>query len=195
MVKIVKLTKGDARTDDEIIRECLVGRREAYRVLVERYQDRIYNLVYHYVGNHHSAEDISQEAFFKAYMSLDKFRYESRYSTWLYRIAVNKCKDYLKDRRRAELSLEDVPSPVASDFSSHPEGPEDGVLRRETAMTVNDCVLLLPLKYREAFLLRHMEDLSYEEMSAILGLPINTLKMRVFRARETLKKLLKRSGP
>jgi len=185
----------DEHTDDEeIIRRCCNGETELYRVLVERYQDRIFNLICRFLGNHHLAEDIAQETFIKAFSSLENFRQEARFSTWIYRIAVNKCKDFLKDRRRGEISLDRITMPGASEYSSHPDGPEDGLLRKEKVMTVEDAILTLPLKYREAFILRHVEELPYSDMTRILGLPINTLKMRVFRARKFLTRKL-RLGP
>lgn len=192
MEKIVKITRGDPRSDEEIIRKCLDGDSEVYRVLVERYQDRIFNLVLRFVGSHHWAEDIAQEAFIKAFESLDDFRKESRFSTWLYRIAVNRCKDFLKDRRRSEVSLEAIYSPSSSEYSSPVEDPENGLLRRERALIIEDVILTLPVKYREVFLLRHLEGFSYREIGDVLGLPINTLKMRVFRARDLLKNRLRK---
>jgi len=146
------------------------------------------------VGSYHSAQDIAQESFVKAFESLKSFRNDSRFSTWLYRIAVNKCKDFLKDRRRDDVSLEKIAAPASSRYSSPFDGPEEGFLRRERAMTINRAILALSPIYREAFLLRHMEGLSYIEMRKILGLPINTLKMRVFRARKSLRKMLNASS-
>lgn len=181
-------------TDEEIIRKCLNGEREVYRVFVERYQDKIFNLIYRYVGSYDSAQDIAQEAFVKAFESLGSFRNDARFSTWLYRIAVNKCKDFLKDRRRDDVSLERVAAPASSRYSSPFVGPEEGFLRRERATNINKAILALSPMYREAFLLRHMEGLSYNEMRKILGLPINTLKMRVFRARKSLRRMLTSSS-
>lgn len=182
----------DRINDEEIIRRCLDGETDLYRALVERYRDRIYNLSYRFVGNHHSAEDIAQETFIKAFTSLEYFRWEARFSTWIYRIAVNKCKDFLKNRRRDEISLDQVGMPGSSEYSSRHDGPEEGLLRKERAMTVSEAILTLPLKYREAFVLRHVEELPYSEITCILGIPINTLKMRVFRAREALMKKLRK---
>lgn len=181
-------------SDEEIIRKCLNGEKEAYRIFIERYEDKIFNLIYRYVGSYHSAQDIAQESFVKAFESLKSFRNDARFSTWLYRIAVNKCKDFLKDRRRDDVSLERIAAPASSRYSSPFDGPEEGFLRRERAMTINRAILALSPMYREAFLLRHMEGLSYYEMRKILGLPINTLKMRVFRARKSLRKMLKSSS-
>ncbi|MFQ5890377.1 MAG: RNA polymerase sigma factor [Gemmatimonadota bacterium] len=167
------------------MRAVLGGEVEAYGILVRRYQDLLYRYVERMTGRPDDAADIVQAALVKGYRSLRLCRSPERVGAWLFRIAANACKDYLKSRRRRDVGLEEVPEPV-SDLGQ----PASTLERRELAILIGRALLSLPVEQREAFVLKHVEGCSYEEMSELLGASIPALKMRVHRAREELRKLL-----
>ncbi|HET9232772.1 MAG TPA: RNA polymerase sigma factor [Candidatus Eisenbacteria bacterium] len=173
------------------------GDTGAYGRLVRAYQDLIYALVHRSVRDRAVAEELTQDVFIKAFRSLGTFRGESRFSTWLYRIAVNLCHDQresLSARNRSrETSLEEL-EPAPAD-SAAPAGQPDQVLEAsEMASSFQTGLDLLEPKYRDAFLLRHGEDRSYEEISEILGITVSNAKVRVHRAREMLLDVLRARG-
>ena len=173
------------------------GDAGAYGRLVRAYQDLIYALVFRSVRDSAVAEELTQDVFLKAYRSLGTFRGDSRFTTWLYRIAVNLCHDQRESltarNRRRETSLEDVePAPAES---AAPAGRPDQVLEaREMATSFQAGLDALEPKYRDAFLLRHGEDRSYVEISEILGISVSNAKVRVHRAREMLLEVLRTRG-
>jgi RNA polymerase sigma-70 factor (ECF subfamily) len=173
------------------------GDTEAYGLLVRAHQDLIYALVYRSVRDGAVAEELTQDVFLKAFRSLEMFRGESKFTTWLYRIAVNLCHDQresLSARNRSrETSLDDV-GPVSAEPAT-PAGRPDQVLEaNEMASTFQAGLDMLDPKYREAFLLRHGEDRSYEEIAEMLGLSVSNAKVRVHRAREMLLAALRSRG-
>jgi RNA polymerase sigma-70 factor (ECF subfamily) len=148
-------------------------------------------------NNPHEAEDISQEAFLRAYQSLARFNPSYKFSTWLYQITLNIIRDRLKKK---ELNYVSLDSPVETDDSEfYPQpadltnNPEQIIVQQEHAQAIQQAILSLPLKYREIIVLRHLQDLSYIEISNILKLPTGTVKVRLYRAREQLRKILKGS--
>lgn len=163
---------------------------EAFGQLIERYEDQIYNLACRMVGEHSESQDVVQETFLAAYRALPEFRADARFSTWLYRIAINKCKDWLRTHPRRQEPLEYprdkgeavLEIGVIADEST----PEQELAQREIAMHLERAIQALPKLYQEAFVLKHIEGLSYEEMSNILGVARDTLKMRVYKARTLL---------
>lgn len=173
------------------------GDTEAYGHLVRAHQDLIYALVFRSVRDGAVAEELTQDVFLKAFRSLETFRGESKFTTWLYRIAVNVCHDQresLSARNRSrETSLEDIgPAPAES---ATPAGRPDQVLEAsEMASSFQAGLDTLDPKYREAFLLRHGEDRSYEEIAEILGISVSNAKVRVHRAREMLLAALRSRG-
>jgi RNA polymerase sigma-70 factor (ECF subfamily) len=148
-------------------------------------------------NNPHEAEDISQEAFLRAYQSLARFNPSYKFSTWLYQITLNIIRDRFKKK---ELNYVSLDTPVETDDSEiYPQpadltnNPEQIIVQQEHAQAIQQAILSLPLKYREIIVLRHLQDLSYIEISNILKLPTGTVKVRLYRAREQLRKILKGS--
>lgn len=158
---------------------------EAFAELVRRYQDRVYALAYRFLRNHSDAEDVAQETFLRAFRSLETFQAGGRFAPWLFRIATNLCLDLLRARRPI-VSLEDNPVPPAS-----LERVEATVDVRERWRALQEALQTLPEAFRVVFLLRHESDLSYQEIAQTLGIPINTVRTRLHRARELLRERLK----
>jgi RNA polymerase sigma-70 factor (ECF subfamily) len=201
LVETERLPSGPANARDaqeeELIARCLSGDVEAFRPLVQRYQRLAFSVALRMLGSRADAEDIAQQAFVDAFNALERFRGDGRrhaFSTWLLRIAVNRSKDVLKSKRRTEEQLDgDVPGDAAA-FAYDPPTPEADASRGERRARLEVALLELPTKYREVLILKDAEDLSYEEIRAILQLPITTLKIRVVRARAMLRDLIERVG-
>ena len=157
----------------------------AFAELVRRYQGRLYRLAYRMLGNAEEAQDATQEAFLRAYRALSSFRLDASFSPWMYRIATNVCLDMLRSRR-PQASLDESPLDPPATLSV-----EGAVAERERLRAVAEAVGRLPVGLRTVFLLRHEAELSYEEIAQTLGLPLNTVRTRLFRARNALKELLK----
>ncbi len=168
-----------------IIERCREGDSELYAVLVERYGNMIYNAAYRMVGDPETAKDMAQESFIAAYSALREFRNGSKFSTWLYSIVMNKCKDHLR-LRKATVSLDDV----AETTACRGQTPEAALCAKQTANSLQAALDTLPGEYREVLVLKHMEGLDYKEMETVLGVSANTLKVRTHRARELLRKYL-----
>lgn len=169
--------------DGSLVRRVLAGDAQAYAVLVERYRDRLGRYAVRMLGNHADAEEALQDAFVRAYRSLAGCEPE-RFGAWLFGILVNRCRTYAARRARRQ---ETVVTDEATLLSAAVNHAEDGYAWREAIRWAID---QLPVEQREAFLLKHVEELSYEEMEPLTGTRIPALKMRVFRAREALRRLL-----
>lgn len=178
-------------TEEEsaIIRECRSGKTEHYAVLVERYQSLAYNLAYRMVGDPDAAQDMAQEGFIAAYQSLNDFKFSSRFSSWLYAIIMNKCRDYLR-AKRPNTSVEEV----AEIRHAHNISPEEQAAARQTGDLLQSALDALPLEYREVLVLKHVQELDYAEIAGMLGDSIGTLKVRAHRAREMLREKLEQAG-
>ena len=172
-------------SDATVVRSVLDGEKEAFALLVERYQDELYRHAERMTGRPDEAADIVQVAFVKGYRNLDRCRNPEKVGGWLFRIAANQCKDWLKNRRRRNLSLDDVRA-----LESEDEEPEDALERGRLGERIRKALDQLVEEQREAFVMKHMEGLSYEEMSERLDASVSALKMRVHRAREELQSLL-----
>ncbi len=183
--------------DLEVIRAVLAGDEDAFRRLVDRYGAPIFNLAYRMTGNAADAEELAQDAFLQAYGRLADFRVGSRFHPWLYTIALNLCRNHL--RRRALVSWVPFQSSRREgqeiDPAERGAGPEEALLERESEERLQKAVDALPVKYREVFLLRQSEGLSYEEIASVTGLPLGTVEVRLFRARKRLLEALERDAP
>ncbi|MCH7892088.1 MAG: RNA polymerase sigma factor [Gemmatimonadetes bacterium] len=173
-------------SDGEVVREILGGQREMYRVLVRRYQDVLYRHAYRMVGQPDDAADIVQKTLVSGFQKLNRCRDPERVGGWLFRIAANLCKDFLKSPRRADLSIEGASATVID-----PSRPDADLEREELRERVQQALERLSPEQREAFVLKHLEGRSYGEMATLLGASKSALKMRVLRAREELQTLLK----
>jgi RNA polymerase sigma-70 factor (ECF subfamily) len=185
----------DKESDSILINQAKSGDDQAYEQLLKKYRNSVYNLVYRMVRDAEEAEDLTQEAFIKAFNSLAQFNEEYAFSTWLYKIATNNCIDFFRKRKLQTLSL-DKPIQYKDSELHHeipdPElNPEKNILATERSSIIREAIETLPEKYYTAIVLRHTEEKSYEEIAEILKLPIGTVKARIFRAREMLNKALK----
>jgi len=166
--------------------------------LIDNYKNMVYNLAYRMSNNNpQEAEDISQEAFLRAFQSLAHFNPSYKFSTWLYQITLNIIRDKFKKKELNPASLDAPVETDDSEFYLQPadlaNNPEQIITRKEDVRTVQKAIYSLPLKYREVLVLRHLQDLSYIEIANILKLPVGTVKVRLYRAREQLKKILETS--
>lgn len=181
--------------ENEKIAEALAGNQKAYTYLVDKHRTAIFHIINRIVHNEDIARDLVQETFMKAFQSLATYRSEYRFSTWLYKIAANSSIDHLRKKRIQALSLdrpvetEDGTMEIeVADYSFHPERE---LLRKQQRFSIEEAIDTLPDKYREVIIFRHKDDKSYEEIADLLGIPVGTVKARIFRARELLKKKLK----
>ena len=178
-------------TDAELVRACLSGRREAFDVLVERHQRHVYLLCYRFAGNHEDANDLTQEAFIRAFRGLRTFKGQASVGTWLYRIGVNVCLTRLGAKGKAENEALD-PLMAANDarIASQEESAADALLRGERAAQVRAAIAKLPKKQRATLVLRVYHDLPHDQIAGILGSSVGAVKANFFHALNNLKKLL-----
>lgn len=191
-----------APPDDEVIARIRRGERDAFRLLVERYQARAYRLALRILRDEDAARDAVQEAFVKAYNNLGKFEQRSAFFTWLYRLVKNQCLDMLR-RDRSDRAVEWEEGSLAEAEVSSAETPEvDGVafapaselMRKELREKINAAIAKLPAGARETLVLREVEGLSYTEIAEAQGIPKGTVMSRLFYARRQMQKLLIESG-
>jgi RNA polymerase sigma-70 factor, ECF subfamily len=171
-----------ADADQAVIDRVLAGDRNAFGILIQRYSDPLYRHAVGMTGSPDVAEDILQVSFIKAYNHLSEVR--GRFDAWVFRIVANGCKDWLKNIRRTHLSYEEDDQP------SGYETPEEELDRGELRSDLDRALTALPASLREAFVMKHVEGRSYEEMAELLDTTVGALKMRVHRAREALQALL-----
>lgn len=186
---------GDSNTDNELVQRVQKGDKSAFDLLVLKYQHRIVKLVSQYVREPADALDVTQEAFFKAYRALPKFRGDSAFYTWLYRIAINTAKNQLvyMSRRPMEIGLENENGEriELQEMQKTIDTPERLLLTNEIRETIIDAIDKLPVDLRAAITLREVEGMSYVEIAAAMDCPIGTIRSRIFRAREAIELRLK----
>ena len=177
--------------DDEyhIIQQCRNGDNDGYAVLVDRYQSLAYTTACRMLGDAETANDIAQESFLAAHQGLRHFRFGSKFSSWLTSIVLNKCRDHLRSRRTT-VGIDEI----AEIRETRRRDPEQEAIAGESADALQKALNCLPPDYREAIILKHIEELDYQSISEILGVSIAALKVRTHRGREMLKGLLERSG-
>ena len=173
-----------------IVRKVLGGDANAFETLVLEYEKNVYNIALRMTGNSEDAADMTQEAFIKAYNSLQSFRGDSKFSVWLYRIVSNVCLDFLRSKNRrptVSLSVEDDDGEDAQlDVADESQSPELLLDRKLTRDSVRGGIDSLPPDYRQILLLREIQGLSYDEIAQALSLEVGTVKSRIFRARKRL---------
>jgi len=176
--------------DQQLVARVQRGDKTAFDVLVRKYQFRVAKLVSRYVNDRSEVEDVTQEAFIKAYRALAGFRGESAFYTWLYRISINTAKNYLVSmgRRppRTDIDAEDAEVLSGGAELREINTPENNMLRDEIAETVRRTIEGLPDDLRTAITLREFDGLSYEEIASVMDCPIGTVRSRIFRAREAI---------
>lgn len=182
-------------TDLELVRRVQAGDQTAFNLLVLKYQHRVLKLVGRFVNDAAEAEDVSQEAFLKAYRALASFRGDSAFYTWLYRIAINTAKNALVSQRRRpvdfNLDLQDPDQYERQAKLREADTPEGVLLTDEIRAVVEEAMEQLPEDLRTAIVLRELEGLSYEEIAEAMDCPVGTVRSRIFRAREAIDKKLK----
>ena len=185
----------EAQVDQLLVERVQKGDKRAFDLLISKYQHRIVSLVARYVSDPSEAQDVAQEAFIKAYRAIDRFRGDSAFYTWLYRIAINTAKNWLvAKKRRPPASDIDAADAEQYDIESRlkEQGtPENEMLREEIKRTVYDTIAELPEDLRTAIMLREMEGMSYEDIAVTMDCPIGTVRSRIFRAREAIDEKLK----
>jgi len=182
-------------TDQQLVERVLAGNKNAFNLLVLRYQHRVAALISRFVHDPQEAEDVCQEAFIKAYRALPLFRGDSAFYTWLYRIAVNTAKNYLVSRnRRPPASDVDVSDAEVSEVGSvlrDIETPEGSLQTDKLKQVIHEAIEELPDDLRTAFTLREFSGLSYEDITEVMDCPVGTVRSRIFRAREAIDKKIK----
>jgi len=179
-------------TDKELVKRVQKGDKGAFDLLVLKYEHKIVNLVMRYVRDPEQALDISQEAFIKAYRALPRFRGDSAFYTWLYRIAVNTAKNYLAARRRRPIDIElDLQDPEQYGLHAklkETDTPEAITLSDELQEILERAIEALPDDLRTAIILRELDGMSYEEIAQTMDCPVGTVRSRIFRARDAIGK-------
>ena len=181
-------------TDQQLVQRAQGGDLRAFDLLVLKYQGRIAALVSRYVSDAGELEDVTQEAFIKAYRALGKFRGDSAFYTWLYRIAVNAAKNHLvaKGRRPgANATIEDAEGLDEGGLLSESASPEALAMGGELAEVVESALNGLPDELKAALMLRELDGLSYDDIADVLGCPVGTVRSRIFRAREAIDRRVK----
>lgn len=183
-------------TDGELIVSAINGRADGFEELVRRYQRPITSYVFRMLGDYESALDVTQEVFIKVYNSLAKYSAEYKFSTWLYRIAHNAAVDHMRRNSVTPQSIEteNADGTFQIQIESRGASPEQDHERSEWRTEIDAVVRCLPAAYRDLILLRHARDLSYDEIAEVTGLPLGTVKNRLFRAREMMREIFIERG-
>jgi RNA polymerase sigma-70 factor (ECF subfamily) len=185
----------EANVDQLLVERVQKGDKRAFDLLIQKYQHRIVSLVSRYVSDPSEAQDVAQEAFIKAYRAIKRFRGDSAFYTWLYRIAINTAKNWIvaKNRRppSSDIDAVDAEQYGISDRLRETSTPENELLREEIERTVFATIANLPEDLRTAIMLREMDGMSYEEIATTMECPIGTVRSRIFRAREAIDEKLK----
>lgn len=186
----------EREVDQQLVERAQRGDKRAFELLVEKYQRKLARLLSRLIRDPGEVEDVTQEAFIKAYRALPSFRGDSAFYTWLYRIGINTAKNYLVARGRRAPTSTEVEAEAAEGYA---EGellrdintPESLLLSKEIAGTVNAAIESLPEELRSAIQLRELEGMSYEEIAKLMDCPIGTVRSRIFRAREAIAERLR----
>ena len=190
---------GSREEDGELVKAFQVGDRTAFDALVLKHKDKVFNLCYWFLGDRQDANDSAQDAFIKVYRSLKKFRLESAFSTWLYRIVANTCKNRLKSleyRHKKKIVWLDNPVEIeegqySAEIHDKSSSPMINFEKKERMVLIHRAIASLPTEQRTVVVLRDIEGLSYEEIANITGLNFGTVKSRLSRARQQLRDKLK----
>jgi RNA polymerase sigma-70 factor (ECF subfamily) len=187
---------GDREADLALVERVQAGDQQAFGLLVAKYQRKLLRLISRLVRDPAEAEDVTQEAFIKAYRALASFRGESAFYTWLYRIGVNTAKNWLIANRRRAPTATEVDNEEAETYGEaillrDADTPERVLMSKQIADTVNSAMAELPEELRTAVTLREIEGMSYEEIAQVMECPIGTVRSRIFRARESIAQKLR----
>jgi RNA polymerase sigma-70 factor (ECF subfamily) len=175
--------------DTRLVAAARQGDRDAFGILVERHQDRIFNSLLRVLGSRDDALDVVQDAMVQAFVKLDSFRGDAKFSTWLYRIAMNLALSYRR-RHRPSVSVEELKQRVGEEPVSELPAPDKNLMDQERAATVQQALAALEVQHCQILVLREMENCAYADIAQILELPVGTVRSRLFRARMQLKEKL-----
>jgi RNA polymerase sigma-70 factor (ECF subfamily) len=186
------------KSDQDLVRLSRRGDERAARELVHRFERPVFSIIYRMVRDRELAEDLSQDVFVRTFNNLDRYDRSYKFSSWLFKIAYNLTVDHLRRRELPTISVHGAPDAVTPDrqeatsltLESEEEAPDDRLVAKELAGELEEAIALLREDYRTAILLRHVEGLSYEEISEIMEIPLGTVKTYIFRARRELRKAL-----
>jgi len=201
MDKDIKKPGGSPDPDAAFVRAVQAGDMAAFDHLVVKHKDKLFNMVYWLLGDYQEANDCAQEIFIKVFKSIKKFRFQSSFSTWLYRIAINTCKNRLKSSayrwKKRTVSLENPESSKQDNRSYEIQNgspsPENKLEKKEKIMLIQKAVNALPQEQNRVVVLRDIQGLSYREIVDVTGLNLGTVKSRLARARLTLRDMLKKN--
>ena len=183
-------------SDTVLVSSSVAGNNDSFAQLVDRYQRQIVNFVYRMVGNYETSLDLTQEVFIKVYASLDRYNPEYKFSTWIYKIASNTAIDHLRKQSVPLSPLYQISDDEEFELPIPAKGPtpDRALERTERSAQIEEVISKLPPRYRELIVLRHVSELSYDEIADVTNLPLGTVKNRIFRAREAMRKHLIRMG-
>jgi len=192
-----KTSQSSASKDIELIKAFQVGKKAAFDELVLSHKDKVFNLCYWFVGDYQDANDLAQDVFFKAFKALKNFRFESAFSTWIYRIAVNTCKNRLKSfqyrlkKKFVHLNNTAAGSNPGVEIADESSSPEIELGKKERMRLIKAAINSLPSNKKAVVVLRDIEGLSYGEISEVTGFNLGTVKSKLARARQDLREMLK----
>lgn len=184
--------------DKEIIEKILAGQEDLFRHIIDRYKDKVFCIIYSFCGYTADCEDITQSVFIKIFCSLKKFKFESSFSTWMYRIVINESITFAKKRNNKTISLQENFSndddQEIIDFIKSDDNIEKKAIEQETQKLVQNTLIKLKDNYRIVLTLRDIEDFSYEEISQMMNVSVDKIKIWLFRARKKMRELLIEGG-
>jgi len=187
-----------ANTDFYLVQSAIEGNEQAYSELLGRYKDSIYFMLLKMVNNSIDAEDLTIEAFSKAFKNIDQYSPNFAFSTWLYKIATNNCIDHLRKKRCNTISIDNERANINIDtnifFKTNTLNPEEKIIQEQREKIVREIVNKLKPRYKKLIELRYFEELSYEEIATELEIPIGTVKAQLFRSKELLLNILQKSN-
>ncbi len=192
----------EAASDRDLVAQCQAGDEEGFNELVRRHQQRAVNVAFQLLRNHADAVEVAQDAFVRVYRHMADFRGECEFTTWLHQIVVNLARNKHRwwSRRGVDktfsmnATVEREDGPVHREIAAEGPGPDAEVLQAEFVQQISDAMGHLPRKYREALVLRNVEELSYEEIAVVLSCTVGTVKSRIARGREMLRRNMRNEG-
>ena len=183
-------------TDDELVARSIGGDTDSFNQLVLRWERPIYALAYRLIGREEDARDVCQEAFLRAFRALPGFKGQAKFSSWLYRIALNLCRDWIRKQRRAPVQqMPEGMDPVEMGGEAGPvESVEDLVARKELSQIVGEAMTLLPDEQRTAIILKEYHGMTFQEIAELQGVPLSTVKTRLYQGLTVLRRHLEKHG-
>ncbi len=185
----------DLNLDEKsIVEQVVQGDRDKYRLLVDRYSPMVFHIVRNFVNDEQTVEELAQQIFVKTYEKLSSFNYKSKFSSWLYMIAKNHCRDYVKDIRRENKPFSEMETHELEAQMPQSESADRPAMEEEWSRLLNEALQHIKQEHAEAFLMKYRNDMSYKAMSERLGTSVSALKVRVHRARKELKAFIEQNS-